>query len=73
MSNSEEKIRRAFENRDWNEIKVQDSWQIFKIMAEFVKHLKSLERSDPVFQYLVRQEPNPIILITNWQKKLQKK
>jgi len=35
---SDDKIRSAFENKNWQEIKVTDSWQIFKIMA--VTYLK---------------------------------
>ena len=37
MTNDESKIRRAFSEKDWQEIKAQDTWQIFKIMAEFVE------------------------------------
>ena len=33
----EEKIRKAFAEKDWHEIKAGDSWQIFKIMSEFVE------------------------------------
>lgn len=44
---SEEKIRRAFENKDWQEIKVTDSWQIFKIMAEFVDGFEKLAKIGP--------------------------
>ncbi|HEY1006217.1 MAG TPA: TIGR00730 family Rossman fold protein [Sphingobacteriaceae bacterium] len=44
---SDEKIRNAFENRDWHEIKVTDSWQIFKIMAEFVDGFEKLARIGP--------------------------
>ncbi|MEO8795095.1 MAG: TIGR00730 family Rossman fold protein [Daejeonella sp.] len=44
---SEEKIRSAFENKDWQEIKVTDSWQIFKIMAEFVDGFEKLARIGP--------------------------
>lgn len=43
----EEKIRKAFENKDWNEIKVQNSWQIFKIMAEFVEAFEKLAKIGP--------------------------
>ena len=43
----EEKIRSAFENKDWHEIKVTDSWQIFKIMAEFVDGFEKLARIGP--------------------------
>ena len=44
---SDEKNRNAFENRDWHEIKVTDSWQIFKIMAEFVDGFEKLARIGP--------------------------
>ncbi|MBE9484616.1 MAG: TIGR00730 family Rossman fold protein, partial [Bacteroidetes bacterium] len=33
----EEKIRKAIKAKTWNEIKTYDSWQIFKIMSEFVQ------------------------------------
>ena len=33
---SDEKIKKAFTVKDWNEIKTSDSWQIFKILSEFV-------------------------------------
>src|SRR5690349_1874836 len=44
---SEEKIRSAFENKNWQEIKVTDSWQIFKIMAEFVDGFEKLAKIGP--------------------------
>jgi len=47
MMNSEEKIRSAFENKTWQEIKVTDSWQIFKIMAEFVDGFEKLAKIGP--------------------------
>lgn len=47
MINSEEKIRSAFENKTWQEIKVTDSWQIFKIMAEFVDGFEKLAKIGP--------------------------
>lgn len=43
----DDKIRRAFENKDWHEIKVTDSWQIFKIMAEFVDGFEKLAKIGP--------------------------
>ena len=43
----EEKIRQAFENKNWQEIKVTDSWQIFKIMAEFVEGFEKLAKIGP--------------------------
>ncbi len=46
-SSSEEKIIKAFKNKDWNEIKTADSWQIFKIMAEFVEGFEKLGTIGP--------------------------
>ena len=43
----EEKIRQAFENKNWQEIKVTDSWQIFKIMAEFVDGFEKMAKIGP--------------------------
>ncbi len=43
----EEKIRHAFDNKNWQEIKVTDSWQIFKIMAEFVDGFEKLAKIGP--------------------------
>ncbi len=40
--NEEEKIREALLQRDWTEIKSSDSWQIFKIMSEFVEGYEKL-------------------------------
>jgi uncharacterized protein (TIGR00730 family) len=40
--NEEEKIREALLQKDWTEIKSSDSWQIFKIMAEFVEGYEKL-------------------------------
>src|SRR5262245_33967829 len=44
---SEEKIRKAFANKDWSEIKASDSWQIFKIMSEFVDGFEKMSRIGP--------------------------
>ena len=38
----EEKIREALLQKDWTEIKSSDSWQIFKIMSEFVEGYEKL-------------------------------
>lgn len=46
-SSSEEKIRLAFKQKDWNEIKTADSWKIFKIMSEFVEGFEKLGRIGP--------------------------
>lgn len=38
----EAKIRKAFSEKNWNEIKTYDSWQIFKVISEFVEGFEKL-------------------------------
>lgn len=47
FTKEEEKIRKAFRDRDWNEIKSSDSWAIFKIMSEFVEGFEKLAKIGP--------------------------
>lgn len=47
MASSEEKIIKAFKHKNWNEIKTSDSWQIFKIMAEFVEGFEKMASIGP--------------------------
>ncbi len=46
-SSGEEKIKKAFKEKTWNEIKASDSWQIFKVMAEFVEGFEKLATIGP--------------------------
>lgn len=46
MSN-DQKTREKFTQKDWSEIKSNDSWAIFKIMAEFVEGFEKLSRIGP--------------------------
>jgi len=43
----EDMIRQAFESKDWKEIKTSDSWQIFKILGEFVNGFEKLAKIGP--------------------------
>jgi len=43
----EERIREAFEDRNWNEIISADSWVIFKVLAEFVEGFDKLSKIGP--------------------------
>lgn len=43
----EEKIRKAFAQKDWNDVKASDSWQIFKIMSEFVEGFEKMQKIGP--------------------------
>lgn len=47
MSADEIKIRRAFKEKNWNAIKTSDSWQIFKIMSEFVEGFEKMSKIGP--------------------------
>ena len=47
MNYEELRIRRAFSDKDWQEIKAHDTWQIFKIMAEFVDGFEKLSKIGP--------------------------
>jgi len=47
MSVEENKIRKAFKEKNWNEIRTADSWQIFKIMSEFVEGFESMSKIGP--------------------------
>ena len=47
MSTNEEKIKRAFSEKDWPEIKSSNSWQLFKIMSEFVEGFEKLSKIGP--------------------------
>jgi uncharacterized protein (TIGR00730 family) len=44
---NEERIRKAFAEKDWHEIKSGDSWLIFKIMSEFVEGFEKMSRIGP--------------------------
>jgi uncharacterized protein (TIGR00730 family) len=42
-----DKIEEAFEDKHWSEIKAESSWQIFKIMSEFVEGFDKLNKIGP--------------------------
>ena len=43
----ENKIRRAFKKKDWNDIKTENAWVIFKVMSEFVEGFEKLKKIGP--------------------------
>ena len=47
MNADERKIRKAFKEKNWNAIKSSDSWQIFKIMSEFVQGFETMSKIGP--------------------------
>ena len=44
---NDDKIKQAFKDRDWNEIKTHDSWVIFKVMAEMVEGFEKMAKIGP--------------------------
>ena len=62
----EEKIKKAFKNKDWNEIKIGDSWVIFRVMSEFVKGFDTLSKIGPcvsIFGSARTKADNPYYLV----------
>src|SRR6188474_1482772 len=47
MNSEEAKIRKAFGDKDWQEVKTNDTWQLFKIMSEFVEGFEKMSRIGP--------------------------
>jgi hypothetical protein len=57
--NEEDMIREALHQKDWTEIKSNDSWQIFKIMAEFVEGYEKLAIIGPCVTIFGSARTNP--------------
>lgn len=47
LTPDEQRIKEAFTDRNWNEVKTADSWVIFKVMAEFVEGFDKLAQIGP--------------------------
>lgn len=47
ISPPDDLIAEAFKDKDWNEIKISDSWVIFKVMSEFVEGFEKLAKIGP--------------------------
>lgn len=47
VTEEENRIKKVFEERDWSEIKSNDSWAVFKIMSEFVEGFEKLSKIGP--------------------------
>lgn len=62
MNIDKKKLRRVFDEKSWNEIKTKDSWQIFKIMSEFVEGFETMGKIGPcvsIFGSARTTEENP--------------
>lgn len=61
-SKEDDKIREALQSRDWPEIKISDSWMVFKIMSEFVDGFQKMGKIGPcvsIFGSARTKENNP--------------
>ncbi len=43
----EERIKRAFQQRDWHDIKTEDSWHILKVVSELVEGFDKMAKIGP--------------------------
>lgn len=43
----ERKTRRAFKSKNWNDIKTDDSWAVFKVVAEIVEGFEKMKKIGP--------------------------
>jgi uncharacterized protein (TIGR00730 family) len=63
----EEKVKHADQDKSWHEIKVNDSWQIFKIMSEFVDGFEKMAKIGPcvsIFGSARTKADNPYYKLT---------
>ena len=44
---NKEELDHVFKHKTWNEIKTKDSWQLFKIMSEFVNGFEKMSKIGP--------------------------
>src|SRR5258706_7315268 len=47
MMDDDQQIRDAFSDRNWGEIKADDSWQVFRVVSEFVEGFEKLSKIGP--------------------------
>jgi uncharacterized protein (TIGR00730 family) len=57
--NEEDRIHEKFKHKNWNEIRSNDSWAIFKIMSEFVNGYESMGRIGPCVSIFGSARTNP--------------
>lgn len=66
LNTGDDKIFDAFSEKDWNDIKSNDSWEIFKIMGEFVSGFEKMARIGPcvsIFGSARTKPDNPYFLL----------
>lgn len=62
----EERIKKAFIDRTWNEVKSEESWRVFKVMSEFVEGIDKMSKIGPcvsIFGSARTKPDNPYYLM----------
>ncbi len=56
----EDRLKRAFDEKSWNEIKTKDSWQVFKVLSEIVEGFEKMAKIGPCVSIFgsARTRPN---------------
>ena len=68
MDKHDHKIRKRFKEKEWNEIKSDDSWSVFRIMSEFVDGFDQLSKIGPcvsIFGSARTKEDHPYYKMAN--------
>ena len=47
MTEKDPRLSEKFRQKDWNEVRTNDAWAVFKIMSEFVEGFESMARLGP--------------------------
>lgn len=47
MTEQDKRISDKFRQKDWNEVRINDSWMLFKIMGEFTRGFEGMSRLGP--------------------------
>ena len=58
--NEDYRIQAKFKQKNWNEIRTNDSWAIFKIMSEFVNGYESMARIGPCVSIFGSARTKPV-------------
>ncbi|MFP4019512.1 MAG: hypothetical protein ACLFUH_09705, partial [Bacteroidales bacterium] len=46
-NSNDDRIKSAFQQKNWNEIQTSDTWSIFRILSEFVQGFNKLSKIGP--------------------------
>lgn len=73
LKHEEDRIKKAFEIKHWPEIKSTDSWNIFKVMSEFVEGYDRLARIGPCVSIFGSARTKPDTIYYNMAREIAAK